>query len=175
MTHPPAADRPANMADYGVPDDLDGVLPWSWAAERLGGYRNYWVTTVSPRSTPHSMPVWGVWIDDRPGFYFSCAPAARKARNLSSNPNVVIGGDDTVEVVSLEGVARIVTDDDELGAVVDAYIDKYRAELGDDAAGMDEFLRANSLYAVDPTKAFGMIERPDDFGPRATRWRWHTP
>ena len=26
----PRAERPA-MADYGVPDELDGVLPWSWA------------------------------------------------------------------------------------------------------------------------------------------------
>ena len=30
----------------------------------------------------------------------------------------------------------------------------------------------NAVWVVRPTKAFGVIERPEDFGPRATRWRW---
>ncbi len=30
----PVVERP-QMSDYGVPDDLDGVLPWEWAEERL--------------------------------------------------------------------------------------------------------------------------------------------
>ena len=176
MGHPPAADRPVTMAEYGVPDDLEGVLPWSWAAERLEGYRNYWVTTVSPDGAPHSMPVWGVWLDDRPGFYFSCAPTAHKARNLETNKQVVVGGDSTVEVISLEGRADVVTDDGELMAMIDAWIAKYGDEVeeADEAsiAEMREFMTQNAVYAVRPIKAFGVIERPDDFGRRATRWRW---
>ena len=31
---PTITDRP-DMAGYGVEDDLDGVLPWTWAVERL--------------------------------------------------------------------------------------------------------------------------------------------
>ena len=176
VTHPPVADRPATMAEYGVPDDLDGVLPWSWAAERLEGYRNYWVTTVSPDGAPHSMPVWGVWLDDRPGFYFSCARTAYKARNLATNQHVVVAGDSTVEVISLEGRAEIVSDESELSAMIDAWIAKYGDELGpadaEDLEKMREFMTQNAVYAVRPSKAFGVIERPDDFGPRATRWRW---
>lgn len=100
----PRSERP-NMADYGVPIDLEGALPWGWAAERLAPCRNFWVTTVDPRHRPHSMPVWGVWSEDDQRFFFSCAPSSLKARNLAENPNVVVAIDDTVEVVSVEGVA----------------------------------------------------------------------
>ncbi len=164
------------MAEYGVPDDLDGVLPWSWAAERLERYRNYWVTTVSPDGAPHTMPVWGVWLEPRGAFYFSCAKAAFKARNLASNPAVAVGGDDTVEVVSLEGRAEPVSDAAEADGMIDAWITKYGDDIGavDEAAvaEMREFMRQNAIWAVRPTKAFGVIERQDDFGLRATRWRW---
>ena len=161
------------MADYGVPDDLEGVLPWSWAAERLAGYRNYWVTTVSPDGSPHSMPVWGVWSEERGCFYFSCAKEAYKARNLRSNPAISIGGDDTVEVVSVEGRAEPISDGAEAEEMIDAWIAKYGGEI--DGAARDEmreFMRQNAVWAVRPSKAFGMIETPEDFGPRATRWRW---
>lgn len=81
------------MADYGVPDDNDRVLPWSWAEERL-----------------------------------------------------VVTADSTVEVVSLEGVAA-----------------------RDDGRYSDDVLDA---YLVTPQVAYGVIERRDNFGPCATRWRW---
>ena len=35
------------MGDYGVPDEVDGALAWSWAQERLVRNKNYWVVTVS--------------------------------------------------------------------------------------------------------------------------------
>ena len=173
MAHPPIADRPATMADYGVPDDLDGVLPWSWAADRLTQNRNYWVVTVSGDGAPHSMPVWGVWLEDRGSFYFSCSKDAYKAKNLAANPAVAVCGDDTVEVVSLEGRAEVLSDDSEIAAVIDAWIVKYGGEIEPDAVEeMRSFMRQNAMWAVRPTKAFGVIERPEDFGPRATRWRW---
>lgn len=173
MLHPPTAGRPSSMAEYGVPDDDEGLLPWSWAAERLAGYRNYWVTTVSRRHTPHSMPVWGVWLDDQPGFYFSFAATSLKARNLSSNPNIVVGGDSTVEVVSLEGVAEPLADSDEREAAIEGYLGKYWGDVDEEEVRkMDEFLRGGAFYVVRPRRAFGMIETPEDFGPRATRWTW---
>lgn len=93
------------MAGYGVPDGVEGALPWSWAEERLLGSRSYWVTMVSPAGRPHSLPVWGVWLPDRERFWFSCAATARKARNLRAVPSIVVAPGDTVEVVSLEGRA----------------------------------------------------------------------
>jgi hypothetical protein len=35
-----------------------------------------------------------------------------------------------------------------------------------------DFLTDNASYLVRPDRAFGLIENPEDFGPKATRWRW---
>ena len=159
------------MADYGVPDDDDGVLPWAWAEERLLGSRNYWISTASAGGRPHSLPVWGVWLPDRERFWFSCAGSSRKARNLRANPAVVVAPTDTVEVVSLEGRAAETTGGD-VEAAIDAHFAKYGDEMGMGRDAVAEFLTSNASFEVTPERAFGIIERADEFSQRATRWRW---
>lgn len=159
------------MASYGVPDDVEGALPWSWAEERLTGSRNYWVTTATPSGRPHSMPVWGVWLPEVERFWFSCAPDSRKARNARANPWVVVAPSDTVEVVSLEGRAEETTGGD-IDDRIDAFFAKYGAEMEMARDGVADFLRENASFDVVPHRAFGIIERDDEFSQRATRWRW---
>lgn len=162
------------MPDYGVPDDLDGILEWSWAEERLDRSRNFWVSTVAADGRPHLMPVWGIWLPEREQFMFSCAPGARKARNLRGNPLVSVAADDSVEVVMLEGVATEVRTT-EIVDLVRRWAAKYGTDDPDDGAGEEqlaEFLADTTAFLVEPTRAFGLIERPEDFGPRATRWVW---
>lgn len=158
------------MADYGVPADLDGTLPFSWAEERLVRNRNYWVVTASGSGRPHAMPVWGVWLADSERFWFSCAPSSRKRRNIEANAHVVVAVDDTIECVSVEGVARV-ADADEAAPMIAAYLTKY----WDDPAQhdtMEAFIRSNVIVEVTPERAFGIIESEDDFARRATRWVW---
>jgi hypothetical protein len=50
----PKAGRP-HMPGYGIKDDGDKLLPWSWAAEQLAKSRNYWLTTVRPDGKPHTV------------------------------------------------------------------------------------------------------------------------
>ena len=168
---PNITDRPI-MADYGVPDDLDGVLPWSWAEQRLRDSIRYWVATASAEGRPHAMPVWGVWRDDPDAFWFSCGDSARKARNLRANPGIAVTGESATEVVCVEGTADGVAAGPGLEAIVDAYVDKY----ADQAPGTPEefaaFMRDTAFFRMTPQRAFGVIETPEDFGPRATRWRW---
>jgi len=59
----PSASRPY-MPGYGLLDAAQGagLLPWSWAVERLQRSHDYWVATVRPDGRPHVMPVWGVWM-----------------------------------------------------------------------------------------------------------------
>jgi hypothetical protein len=159
------------MSDYGVPSDLEGVLPWEWAEERLVASRNYWVSTVGPGDRPHSMPVWGVWVPASERFWFGCSPQARKARNLRSNPAIVVAPTDTVEVVSLEGRAEERSGSD-IGEFVEAYVAKYGGEMEMGRSQIEEFLSRNASFAVTPDRAFGIIERADDFSKRATRWTW---
>ena len=166
----PLVERPA-MAAYGVPSGPHGALAWSWARERLAACHNFWLVTADATGRPHAMPVWGVWLTTGSGdtFWFSCAPTARKARNLAANRQVVVAVDDTVEVVSVEGTARPIVGAGASDAI-DAYVAKYWP--GADPAPHAAFLLDNMIYVVTPQRAFGVIEREDEFGPRATRWRW---
>src|SRR5687767_5018045 len=166
MTTIPRAQRPA-MSDYGVPDDLDGVLPWSWAEERLLASRNLWVVTASADGRPHAMPVWGAWVPESSSFVFSCSPNSRKARNLSGNPRATVAVDSTVEVVSVEGVVHS-RQADEVAAGLDAYVEKYY-ETEQERADGKAFVASHAMYELVPERAFGIIETEEDFARRATK------
>lgn len=157
------------MPDYGVDEPGWEGLPWSWAAERLLGGHNYWLATASASGRPHAMPVWGVWHEDEQRFSFSCAPGARKARNLAANPQAVITIDDTIECVSMEGRAERIADDARIEQWIARYIDKYRPVAPELSPA---FLRRNLLFELVPDRAFAIIERDDEFSTRATRWKF---
>ena len=105
----PRASR-AGFPGYGITEDAEGMLPWSWAVERLAVAHNYWVATASSERGPHTMPVWGLWHDD--AFVFSTGAASRKARNLAADPRIVVHLESGDEVVLLEGSAEPVERDD---------------------------------------------------------------
>ncbi|WP_214401956.1 pyridoxamine 5'-phosphate oxidase family protein [Pseudonocardia lacus] len=164
----PRAERP-HMPDYGVDTAAWVPLSWSWAAEKLRSGRNYWVVTVSGAGRPHALPVWGVWDDTEQRFAFSCGPRSRKAADLAANPWVSVAADDTVECLSVEGRASVLADPARRRAWVERYLAKYVPIAPDLTA---EFLDANLLVEIAPRRAFGIVERADEFAERATRWSW---
>lgn len=166
----PRAERP-DMRDYGVDTPAWAPLPWGWAAERLIANRNFWVVTVSVDGRPHALPVWGVWDDDDGGFAFSCAPRARKARNLAGNPRTVIMVDDTVECLSVEGRAAPIHGDERRAQWIERYLAKYRLTYPDLSR---DFLAQNLMVEFQPERAFAVIEREEEFSTRATRWVFET-
>lgn len=155
------------MSDYGVDTDEWQALPWSWAAQLLGDNKNFWVGTASAGGRPHSLPVWGVWDDERHRFMFSCASTSRKAANLSANPQVVVTNDDTVHCVSIEGNAVLVSDDPSKDKWADLYVAKYRTHSPELEKS---FVTAHAVFEVTPQRAFGIIEEAEAFSTRATRW-----
>ena len=160
------------MPDYGVDTADWQPLPWSWAAERLIGNRNYWVVTASADGRPHALPVWGVWDSDESVFGFSCGPRSRKLRNLIANPHVVVTVDDTVECVSVEGRAAPVADEARLEWWVERYLRKYQPIEPSLSA---DFLRDNAIVEVEPDRAFAIVERAEEFATRATKWVFRRP
>lgn len=157
------------MPDYGVDTPSWAPLPWSWAAQRLLANRNFWVVTVSAQGRPHALPVWGVWDDGENRFAFSCGPRSRKARNLRVNPQVAIMTEDTVECLSLEGLAAPLRDPGRQDVWIERYIAKYRPLSADLSA---EFVRQNLVVEFEPERALAVIEREEEFATRATRWRF---
>ena len=155
------------MPDYGVDTPSWAPLPWSWAAERLTANQNFWVVTVSAARRPHALPVWGVWEDAEARFAFTCGPRARKLRNLAANPQAVIMVDSTVECVSIEGSAGRVREDGRREQWIERYLAKYRPMAPDLSA---EFLRRNAMVEFVAERAFGVIEREEEFSTRPTRW-----
>ncbi len=147
------------MPGYGIQPASEGggLLPWSWAAERLQASRNYWVATTRGNGRPHVMPVWGVWLDHT--FWFSTARTSVKARNLRRDPNCVITTERADEAVILEGVAEVVGDRPLLEAPWAAYKAKYNWDLA-----------GESMFAVRPRVAFAFIETAEQFAGTATRW-----
>ncbi len=170
MSTIPLSERP-HMPAYGVDEPGWNGLPWAWAAERLSGTRNFWLTTVSGDGQPHSLPVWGVWDEASLQFSFSCAPNAVKARNVATNPRVTFSTTDTIECVSVQGTAERCIAAATITEWVPRYVAKYGDEVGDDFA---DFLGTNALFVVTPRVAFAVIERADEFSTRATRWRFAT-
>lgn len=121
----PRASRP-HVPGYGIPTTAKGMLSWSHADERLKQSLHYWVATASADGRPHSVPVWGVWVDG--AVCFGGGPDTRWARNLKANPNVAVHLEKGDDVVILEGaVDRVEKLDDPLvTSVQEAYKKKYK-------------------------------------------------
>jgi nitroimidazol reductase NimA-like FMN-containing flavoprotein (pyridoxamine 5'-phosphate oxidase superfamily) len=149
------------MEGYGVPGHDKGMLRWPDVADQLAKARNYWVMTMRPDGRPHAVPVWGVWLDER--LYFGTDRRSRKARNLASNPAMVIHLESGEEAVIVEGVAEEVTEAGRIAAIDKAYSPKYKMHLTDAPGEL-------VIYALRPSVAFAWRER--DFPRSSTRWRF---
>jgi len=108
----PTASRPKTPAEYGIPKNNKGLLPWSHVTERMSQALHYWICTVSHGNRPHVTPVDGLWLNDT--LYFGGSPQTRRNRNLIANPAVSVHLDSSDDVVILQGEAYLPKPDYEL-------------------------------------------------------------
>lgn len=164
----PKPSRP-QMPGYGLPKGSKGLLPWTWAEERLKKSHNYWITTVksdnSSETSPHTMVVWGLWQDGR--LLFSTGSKSQKARNLARNPNCVVCTEHANEAVIVEGIAEI-ADVAARRRFLSTYEKKYKFDMSsmkDDILAMKE-----PVFAVRPRVVFALWEKY--FQSKSTRWKF---
>lgn len=158
----PAASRP-HAPGYGFPTGRKGLLPWSWAEQRLKKSHNYWITTVKPDGSPHTMVIWALWQDGR--LLFSTGKESRKARNLAKNSNCILCTEHAHEAIIVEGVAEI-ADVAARRKLIPAYERKYKWDLSsmkEDMLSMKE-----PVFAVRPRVVFALWEK--HFQTKSTRW-----
>lgn len=158
----PRADRP-HVPGYGIPETTDGILPWSWAHERLESAMVYWLATTGADGAPHVIPIWGAWVDDH--WYVEGGPT-RWQRNLRENPKLAIHIEIGSEVVIVEGAAvELVAPLTEVAAPILAGYAKYRA-IGYEASA--DNWTGGGLWELRPIKAFAWSVFPTDM----TRFRF---
>ena len=155
----PAAGRPITPAGYGISKEAEGMMDWEVVSGWLATARNYWVATTRPSGRPHTMPVWGLWLDE--AFYFSTDAASQKGRHMKANPGVVVHLESGDDVVILEGTVDEVSDTNALKRLADAYEVKY--EIRADVAAA-----AARVYRLRPKVCLAWREK--DFPTSATRW-----
>jgi len=147
------------MQGYGVPESLEGALPWEWARKRLSESHHYWLTTVRPDGAPHTMVVWGIWLDE--AYYFSTGAGTRKAHNLQQNPNCIVCNENAEEAVVVEGIARKLDESETPAQAFANYKAKYGWELDP---------QRGRVYMVRPKTVFAMPEK--QFPKGVTRWKF---
>jgi hypothetical protein len=164
MGDDPVASRP-DIPDYGIPGSRKGLLDWKNVRGRLEESAIYWLATASPEGLPHTVPVWGVWLDDR--LYFDGGARTRHLRNVAANPRIAVHLESGNEVVIVEGTAGAASvPDPELTVRV---ADGYRAKYG--GAGYSpkpDSWDGGGLWVVHPQCAFAWTKFPGD----ATRFRF---
>jgi pyridoxine/pyridoxamine 5'-phosphate oxidase len=143
-----------------MPKTLKGALTWSWARKQLEKSREYWISTVRPDGSPHTMIVWGLWINNQ--FLFSTGKHSVKARNLAGNNRCTLGSDDAAAAVIVEGTAEPLAD----ASIRKQFFPRYEKKYKFDMSGMQE----EPIFAVRPLVAFGLREK--DFSKSATRWKF---
>ncbi|HVE92203.1 MAG TPA: pyridoxamine 5'-phosphate oxidase family protein [Actinomycetota bacterium] len=143
-----------HIPGYGIPEHLEGLLPWDHVARRMEGSRHYWVSTCRPDGRPHAMPVWGVWVEGT--LYFGGGPQTVWSRNLAANPLVCVHLESGDDVVVLEGSVDRITEASHpmMSRIDDAYEAKYEMRHGP------------PIWVLRPTVAFAWTKFPDDM----TRW-----
>jgi general stress protein 26 len=156
-------DRP-HMPGYGLApaDGGQGLLPWSWAHDRLVEARGYWLATAGGGGHPHIAAVWGLWADG--ALHVSTGGRSRKAHDIARNPHVAVGVDGTDRSLTLDGMAERVTDPDREAAIAAGYRAKYGEGYPDP--------EANPLLVIRPHTVIAVIEEGDAFTQLATRWRF---
>jgi nitroimidazol reductase NimA-like FMN-containing flavoprotein (pyridoxamine 5'-phosphate oxidase superfamily) len=158
----PRVDRP-HVPGYGIPRSTKGLLPWSWAVERLETAEVYWLATADAGGAPHLIPIWGAWVGGR--WYVEGGPT-RWQRNLRANPQLAIhvesaGG----EVVIVEGrAAEVPAPASDLAARIVAGYAKYRPGYVADPSNWAQ----GGLWELRPMRGFAWTAFPRDM----TRYRF---
>lgn len=95
----PKISRP--LFPKGYVDHPSVSLSWEYVVSRLSESKNYWLCSVRPDGRPHSIPRWGVFVDEK--FFYDGSPETRHARNISENPRVSLHLESGDEALIVEG------------------------------------------------------------------------
>jgi hypothetical protein len=85
----------------GYVDNPISSVSWEYVVQRLTEAKNYWLCSARPNGHPHSIPRWGVFVNDK--LYYDGSPETRHARNIETNPYVSMHLENGDEALIAEG------------------------------------------------------------------------
>jgi hypothetical protein len=157
----PIASRPNIPAEYGMPKNSKGLLPWSHVVDRMTHAMHYWICTIDMHARPHVTPVDGLWLGNK--LYFGGSPRTKRNRNLSTNPAASVHLDSSDDVIILNGRAHLSTPDHELAV----QLSKTSAEKYGYAPKPEDYV-SSGVHIFQPLMVFAWKQFPKD----VTRWQF---
>jgi hypothetical protein len=101
---------PQPVPGYLLPTTRQNILPWAFVVEQMSASMFYWISTINRKMQPHTVPVWGIWYENR--VHLEGSPKTTWAGNAIRNPDVSIHLPSAEQVVLIEGRAQFLKDDD---------------------------------------------------------------
>jgi hypothetical protein len=168
--------EPDPEIEFG-PFSSPGATPTSWA-ETEGALRRvqkYLLCTVRPDGRPHVTPLLAIWSAG--AMWFTTGATEQKAINLDSNPRcALIAGTGSLTATDyvIEGVARLVVDDQERADAATAFEEAYGWQITREDGtwhGLAENVRSGDvrLYRVKPVHGFAFVPGAES---SQTGYRW---
>lgn len=106
----PQKSIPKSIPDYNFPETEENLLDWEFVDNQMLNTKYYWILTSNKQNIPHTVPVWGLWYENR--VFVGGNPKTKWVRNLTENPNISLHLPDAEIVCIIEGKAIILKDDD---------------------------------------------------------------
>ena len=98
----PSAERLVMPEGYGK---TVSTMEWPGVRAQLTEARQYWVATNRPGTSPHIVPVDGLWVDDV--LYYGGLPTTLHVRAALADPHVTVHLPDPWRVVVVEGTVEL--------------------------------------------------------------------
>ena len=93
-----------------MPRDPEKLLKWDYVSNKMFSAEFYWVTSISTNGFPHSVPLWGIWLENR--VFFDGNPHTKWVQNILKNPKISVHLPSPNEVCLIEGTAMVLSDND---------------------------------------------------------------
>jgi nitroimidazol reductase NimA-like FMN-containing flavoprotein (pyridoxamine 5'-phosphate oxidase superfamily) len=115
------------------------------ARERFQRDRTAWMATTRPDGRPHVAPMWFVWLDDRA----YVMTAGVKLANVEHNGYAALNTESGLDVVIVEGTARVIPETDErFQAAAAKFLSIYKWDITNLSGNESN----NKLIEITPTK-----------------------
>ena|SRR5258708_140971 len=112
---------------------------------RMDKERTLWMATTRPDGRPHVAPIWFVWHADRA----YVVTGGVKLDNVRHNGLAALNTEDGIDVVIVEGAARVIPESDPLFNPVAAHFqERYEWDIRESISGIPE----QALIEIAPVK-----------------------